>query len=316
MTPTDTDSDDNRSSMKDLNSGVDSTATVNGPVSKSSEEILISEVGYQPIDDETLQMLGENLNADICKDMTLHPTLVDKWNGWLTDGLKKDDKASLLVKYPRVGDCNLEGQKLNPEVMSSIIETSVKRDKHFVNSQNMIGSAMAALGSGITALLNDAQEPVDKKVLLEYFWDSGKLLAAAHFQERMARKAFIVPGFDKKVQNILNEAKPDTWLFGADLAERIKSAKTIEKVGLELKPQTQGFKPRKSLNQVNWRGPSVKNQGMNQVGRNNNTNKERYRGQVGQSNNRFQSQRGKTFQPYQRLAQAVRYPEKNQQQKF
>lgn len=50
----------------------------------------------------------------------------------------------LLKKYGRSGNCTLDAPKLNIKIDASLSEVSAKRDKHFVNSQKMIGSAMVA----------------------------------------------------------------------------------------------------------------------------------------------------------------------------
>lgn len=106
--------------------------------------------------------------------------------------------------------------------------------------------------------------------LLEHLCAAGKLLAATHHQELVARKHCIYPSVDKKVKSILEELQSDEFLFGKDLSEKIKFAKLIEKVGLDLKPQsvvkktfTRSMTPSTS---GNWKGPSVKFQRNFQMG--------------------------------------------------
>lgn len=71
--------------------------------------------------------------------------------------------------------------------------------------------------------------------LLEYLCDARKLLTTSHHQELVARKYCIYPSFEKKVRTMLEELASDEFLFGNNLADKIKSVKNIEKVGLELK---------------------------------------------------------------------------------
>lgn len=184
--------------------------------------------------------------------------------------MEKTQQAEILGKYARVGNCCLVARKLNLEVAASLFETAVKRDKYLANAQNIRGTAMASLGNAITLLLHRNDEEVDQHQLLGYLADAGTLFASAHRLDTNSRKAFIVPSLDKKVKGMLDGMKTDTFLFGENLAKKIKSAKSIEKVGSEPMPQPPTQKPplRTSNAGYSKRPPAQPNQGGYQGGSN------------------------------------------------
>lgn len=221
------------------------------------------------LDDETLRILGLDTSIT-APELQLNSSLANNWQKWIEGGLKREEQAEVLAKYSRKGNCHLEAPKINPEVIASLFESAIKRDKYLMNAQNIRGSALAALGTGITLLLSPKEEGIDEYQLLECLADAGRLLTCAHRLDTITRKALITPYIDKKMKSMLDETKPDVFLFGENLAERIKSSKLIEKAGLELKSQpTVANLSMRAPTMGNWRGPPAKlNQGRPQVGNN------------------------------------------------
>lgn len=238
----------------------------------SEHESLGSDIEEVPIDERVLEILGGDPSASKPKEFQLHSDLASRWKAWIISGLEKETRTELLKNYSREGNCPLDAPILNAEIVSSLSETSLKRDKHFVDSQYLIGSAMSALGTAITLLLNDRKEGVDRNELLKLMCDAGKLMADLHHKESMARKAYILPGLDKRAKTILGKIETDKYLFGDDLSEKLKSAKAVEKAGLDLKIQPQKTAPPKTpfkrSNSVNWKSPPARSQRYNQVGNN------------------------------------------------
>lgn len=219
-----------------------------------------------------LQILGEDPSSKRPKTFQFHPGLASRWNAWIASGLEKDDRINLLKSYSREGNCSLEPPVLNPEISSSLNDASLKRDRHFVDSQCLIGSALSALGSAITMLLYDKKEVVDRDDLLRLLCDTGKLMTQLHHKESLARKAYILPNLEKKAKTVLAKTETDKFLFGENLSEKLKSARALEKTALDLKlqpPKTGSQKgPFKKVNAVNWKSPPARFQKSNQVGSN------------------------------------------------
>lgn len=79
--------------------------------------------------EEILKFLGDNPKISKAVEPNLHKDIFDRLEGWIADGLPKDDREKLIKKYSRPG--YLEAPKLNPEVEPALQEAAVKRDKHF-----------------------------------------------------------------------------------------------------------------------------------------------------------------------------------------
>ena len=133
----------------------------------------------------------------------------------------------------------MEAPLLNPEVAATITDTAKKRDKHFSSAQECVGSALVALGSAISTLFPPRGE-ISRAQLLQNLCDTRKLLTDLHHQHSVSRRAFVLPGIEMKSKTILEGSSPGKFLFGEDLGEELKSAKSIDKLGLDsLNPRQQ-----------------------------------------------------------------------------
>ncbi|CAG5108033.1 Protein of unknown function [Cotesia congregata] len=218
---------------------------------------------FKKLDDEVELLLGDDPGAKKKEQVGLHKSLVLRWSSWLTDGLPKEVKDKVLEKYSRKGNISLEAPELNEEISATLNETGVKRDQLFTLEQNLAGSALSTLGQGITMIIRDEEEPLDRLELLEKLADAGKLMAQLHYQVSSARRAFISPILTKSIKNLLQATKPGSLLFGEKLTEKIKTAKFMEKIGKEIKAsplpssssnnkKVSNPAPRRTLN---WRVP-------------------------------------------------------------
>lgn len=216
------------------------------------------DVDFVDLDDETLEILGEGIDQDD-GELTLHPKLVETWKKVLLEGLDKETKVTLLKTYPRKGNCPIETPKLNPEVEASVSDTMKRRDKYLAIDQDLCGAGLSSLGKAINAILNDSKVEIDRRELLKALIDSGRLLCDLFRQLTKARKALIYPALEKKARTLLENSETDEFLFGSGLSDRVKTAKSVEKVGLTLKPQVTTKKtPYRPQFGLNWRSPSVR----------------------------------------------------------
>lgn len=227
------------------------------------------------LDKELEYVLGEDPTNPKKKVVNVHPSLVPRWSTWLAEGLPEDMKKELIDKYPLDSNMRFEAPELNEEVVSVLNEVGTKRDQLIVAEQNLAGSALSALGEAITMILNDEEEPVDQLELLEKLSDGGQLLSQLHFQVSSARKSFIAPALSKQMKELLQKTKPGTLLYGERLSDKIKTAKSVEKIGRELKTPssaTSSFTAKKPIHKpaygrpLNWRGqyakPGTQHQGQ------------------------------------------------------
>lgn len=206
-----------------------------------------------------MALLGEDPSTKSSKDLQLHEQLVSRWSYVIKKGLKKENKRSLLGKYSRSGNCDLEPLLLNPELDATLNESSKKRDGYFTEYQRSVGSAIAAVGATISLCLNDSQGSIDRHMLLESLGDAGSLLTDLHHNLTVSRRYLILPNMDKKVRELLVKSETDKWLFGDNLSEKLKSATAAERLGLVLRTQPAAQK-KALVSRVsgNSKGPSVR----------------------------------------------------------
>ena len=202
--------------------------------------------------EEILKFLGDNPKVSKAVEPKLHKDISDRLEGWISDGLPKEDQEKLSKKYSRPDF--LEAPKLNPEVEPAMQETAIKRDKHFLECQNIIGSAIASVGSALSLILTEDEEGCDELLIIERLSDSMRFLADLFKKQTVCRRAFILPGLKPKLKAALEKTNSEGFLFGKELAEKIKQVGVMEKMAKALKEQ-----PPKKQNKFfpkNWKGQS------------------------------------------------------------
>ncbi|CAG5073398.1 Protein of unknown function, partial [Cotesia congregata] len=196
--------------------------------SSSSEEV---EVPWE-LDADGLRIFGED---PVLKEpeLVLHSSVTARWKKYLSDGLTKEVKDSLLKKYPRKGKLSIEPPILNDEVAVNLKESALKTDKYFCSTQKLAGSALAALAPVIESLapLRDSNHVKN----LEQVWNAAKLLIEIHRSQTVARKACILPTLSKQWATALEKRVTDDYLFGEKLVDKVKEIKAISKVGEKMK---------------------------------------------------------------------------------
>lgn len=79
----------------------------------------------EQLDVEIAEILGMDPSAADPQVGVLHSEIATRWSNFISDGLKKELKSELLVKYPRASNCQLEAQTLNPEVSASMQDAAL-----------------------------------------------------------------------------------------------------------------------------------------------------------------------------------------------
>ncbi|XP_011858753.1 PREDICTED: uncharacterized protein LOC105556281 [Vollenhovia emeryi] len=188
----------------------------------------------EAIDENILEMLGEDPQKSKALDITLHESIKLQWNYWIAHGLDKKVKDELTEKYAR--STEFDAPKLNAEISAILTEQAIKRDRYMLENQKLAGSALTAIGSTLTMIM--AEQDVDKLTFVQRLNEAAKLIIQIHHNQSVSRKAFIYPGVKKQFQSMLKETKPANFLFGNNLAEKIKDSKNIEKLSQNVKNQT------------------------------------------------------------------------------
>lgn len=155
------------------------------------EIINIEEMENNPLEEdaltqEILNFLGDNPKISKAIDPNLHKDILDCVEGWIAEGIPKEDREKLVKKYSRPEI--LDAPKLNPEVEPAMHEAAVKRDKHFLEGQNMIGSAITSVGSALSQILTADDEGLDELLIIERLSDTIKFLADLFNRQTVCRE--------------------------------------------------------------------------------------------------------------------------------
>ncbi|OXU27170.1 hypothetical protein TSAR_005435, partial [Trichomalopsis sarcophagae] len=211
-----------------------------------------ADLAEEALDEEVKAVLGEDPTESKALQIKLHTSVQRRWKFWFENGLSREDKDSLLGKY----GCPLgiEVPDLNPEIALKLQPHAKTRDSLMCKRQLLAGSALNAIGAlldslmckrqllagsalnAIGALLStfiEEKEDVDKRDCLEKLQDAGKLIAELMNSQTKSRRALILAGVDKQTKTMLDETKPDKFLFGEKLSEKVRESKNLEGVAFK-----------------------------------------------------------------------------------
>lgn len=200
------------------NSGQDPDQTVDPIQSLETDQI----------DESLLKALGERVAVDKPPGTPISEEIVLRWTDLFKVGLPKEEKSLLLKKYNIPENCSvINPAKINPEVKASLQEAVITRDSRLVEKQEKVAVCLAILGTILSDLLKG--QAIDKLTLLERLSDTGRLLTDLQREETLTRKALILPNLNASVKDALKATVVDEWLFGKQLEEKLKTAKTLER---------------------------------------------------------------------------------------
>lgn len=226
----------------------DDRGTVRCPTPTSPSTQLSKSVEPQPADadvvlvcndneleQEILDVLGADPSAATTDKCQLHTALASRWTHVLTNGLEATTRNDLLAKYKIPINCaRLEAPALNPEIKPALSELSLKKDKYQTLAQTQLGVGLVPLAQAINALLA-SNEPPHFDNILSLLADTGRLLTDLFFTMSKHRRYNISQNLNKSLKDVLQEDTPGEFLFGQALADRIKTAKSLQKSSLDLK---------------------------------------------------------------------------------
>ncbi|KYB24627.1 hypothetical protein TcasGA2_TC031949 [Tribolium castaneum] len=175
------------------------------------------------LEKEVLALLGDD-PSEKSEEIHLHEALTVRWNYNLTRGLDAQVKTALLGKYQTPINCELLKA---PEILPALADIQIKKDKYQRLGQSQLGVGLTSLGEALTLLLKESGSRNEE--LLKLLIDSGKILTDLFFNMSRSRRANIAQNLNKSMKDIIQKDTPGHFLFGEDLSERIKSAKTLQK---------------------------------------------------------------------------------------
>lgn len=212
------------------------------------------------LDPEILLALGAKTSDAPEYGDKIHDNLSQLWAPLLTKGMSKDDKETTLKQYLIPQNCSLlQAPKLNLEIAAALSDSARNKDKKLVAHQQQLGHGITAINRAMDLLLNKDND--EKLNTIKHLSNACRILCDLHHINSQVRVKLISPSLDKCFLNIIQDSRRDETLFGAKLSEKIKSSKTIEKQGLQIKklvvsaptPSTSTSRP--SQNRGNWTAP-------------------------------------------------------------
>ncbi|XP_061722963.1 uncharacterized protein LOC133529282 [Cydia pomonella] len=183
------------------------------------------------LDDDILQLLGDAPREETPMGPPIHKDIASRWQNILAKGLTKELKESLTKEYLIPNNCDLLlAPTLNPEVRVALHDPLVKRDTSLLYKQKQLGIALSALAAVTEMVL--ANE-TSKQKLLKPLSDACRILCDSHFTETRTRR--VISSINAKLKQTLIDSNRDKLLFGENVSEKLKAAKTIQQSGEALK---------------------------------------------------------------------------------
>ncbi|XP_050312715.1 uncharacterized protein LOC126747856 [Anthonomus grandis grandis] len=189
------------------------------------------------ISDDLIKILGKDPEQNPEANAVLHPALTSRWSHLLINGLEKEEKLTLLNKYVLPSNCEaMAPPEVNPEILNILSNSNSNRDKNLQGQQTQLSKGLVALSKGMEVILADKEIPKGiKETLLEYLSDSGRILTDLQYNITMVRRNLITPSLSKSVKEAVEKTKPLNFLFGSDLTEKVKEAKSLERTSKDLR---------------------------------------------------------------------------------
>lgn len=218
--------------------------------------------------DDILSVLGDEIVVAKQYGQPIHQEISDRWINIVKNGLESGRRNELKVKYPAPENSRIfEAPKLNLVIKQAINDSVIKRDDRLSNKQAQLGASLSAIGMVISELLEKKEGGHDNKNMLERLSDAGRLLADLHHTESVTRKELISLNLNKDWKGILAESLSEEWLFGDNLEERLKDAKSIQQSSNQLKIAKHTVKKVSNKQNLNWTSPLKGTWGAKQSGR-------------------------------------------------
>lgn len=200
------------------------------------DPVIVSESvcpGETELEDDILQMLGDAPKTEDPLGPPIHKDIANRWQEILAKGLQKEVKDQIMKLYSVPNNCDLLlAPTLNPEVKAAIREVMAKRDSALMYQQKQLGVAISALGTAVNSiLLNETS----KQKILKPISDACRILCDIHFHETKTRRHFVITSINTELKDSLVNTVRDNQLFGDNVTEKIKTAKSIQKSGEALK---------------------------------------------------------------------------------
>ncbi|CAH0727226.1 unnamed protein product, partial [Brenthis ino] len=228
------------------------------------------------LDEGILEILGNAPEPDTTLGKPIHKDIAARWIEVLKKGLNKEQKDLLAKEYLVPSNCELlVPPVLNPEVKVALLEQFIKRDTSLMNRQKRFANALSALGQSIEIIISTNCEQGLKQKVLKPVSDVCKILCDMHHDETKTRRKFVIASINTSLKDTLVNSEADKFLFGDNMSEKLKTAKTVQRSAEALKVTQAPFsranfsnnKSFNSKNNLNYKPLHQKTTGRQHAGR-------------------------------------------------
>ncbi|XP_048488805.1 uncharacterized protein LOC119691882 [Plutella xylostella] len=198
------------------------------------------------LDDEVLRLLGEAPESETVFGKAVHKDIAARWTEIIKKGLTKEAKDKIFKDYYVPENCELLlPPKLNPEAKAALTESFIKRDASLELRQKHLTVAVSALAHTMDNIISnrDLYNAVGQRVL-QPISDACRIMCDMHHYETMTRKKFVYSSINSELKDALTNSKTDKFLFGENMSDRLKAAKTVQRSGEALKVTQARANPR------------------------------------------------------------------------
>ncbi|XP_053971695.1 uncharacterized protein LOC128872733 [Hylaeus volcanicus] len=189
----------------------------------------------------------------ICEERVFGPPvlkdLVVRCEDVIKEGLSEEIKVEVLKKYPPPSNCtSIDHPKLNPEFKSVVQELVAKSNDRIRKKQEKITASLALAMQAMSIVVKGKENP-EMLSLVKYLFGLIQLLADLQHDESFARRSLILANINASLRDAVNASGCGEFLFGSNLEEVLKNAKTLESSCRELKvaQRSQPLKQTKNL---------------------------------------------------------------------
>ncbi|CAH1956886.1 unnamed protein product [Acanthoscelides obtectus] len=218
------------------------------------------------LNDDILLALGDEVELPQTTGPSIQQDVADRWKTVINKELEDEKRRDIMKKYPPPENAhNFGAPKLNAVVKQAVVDSVAKRDSRLSCQQAQVGSGLSAIAIVISDLLKTEGGNTE---LIEKLSDAGRLLSDVHHTLSVSRKELAILNLNKEWKETLIDSPVDEWLFGEDLEERLKAAKSLQFSSKQLKI-VKAPQPKKTIskNTLNYRSPSSYQRGAKLGGR-------------------------------------------------
>lgn len=230
---------------------------VNTATTTRTEDVNSQQVSTDPkklsLDSEILKSLGDRITVEKKYDAPVQEDFALRISDIVTLGLKDEEIENLTETYYPPSNCKLiDPPKMNVEAMNKEA-SSLERDKRIIRTQQRCSASLAASQKALTILLgqgeliHDLLQKIDennaiygelikivdqRKEMIKHFSNACRLNADVQHEMSMVRRGLMLGKMhhysDFVKEAIHTETHIDEYLFGSNMLEIIKNARTNE----------------------------------------------------------------------------------------